>query len=57
MIRRSICFGLKDKPEDRKIRIVDGEATVADTAGGCLLHERHKLLMISNVDTQDLVSL
>ena len=35
MIRRSTCFGL-NKPEDHKIGIVDGEATVTDTAGWVL---------------------
>jgi len=36
MIQPSICFGLKSKPEDRKIGTADGEATAADTAGGML---------------------
>ena len=39
MIKRSICFGLKRKPEDHRIGIVDGEGTVTDTAGGSLLRE------------------
>lgn len=47
IVQRSICFlGLKS--EDCKIGIVDGEATVADTAGGRFLHKkkRHTLPMI-----------